>query len=169
MDERSRLGEFDPTPEGASHRSPQLGLPLMGARRGAASRDVVNMNVRLLASALFVLACGTSVAPTPQLLGDGSTRYWARSTPVAIGTSAAVRLYTHCGFDHAVIDFAGRLWTPLVVPVAIGNEARNAYADPFDDGTITLVGAEHASYVSATAHTILLRPLDGPKDVAPCY
>jgi hypothetical protein len=132
-------------------------------------RDPRAMKMALLLSALLAVACGGSPAPTPQRLADGSTRHFARSATVAVGSSATLSLYTHCGFDQAVIDFAGRLWGPVAPPIGAGNQGPANFADPIDEGTITLVGPNQASYLSATGRTILLRPLDAPLDVAPCY
>lgn len=127
------------------------------------------MKLWLLALTLSMGACGTPPAPTPQRLADGSTRHWPLSVPVAVGSSAEMSLYTHCGFNQALIDFAGRLWMPITTPVGVGNQAPTTYANPIDDGTITLIAPEQAAYLSATAHMILLRPRVGPQDVAPCY
>jgi len=123
----------------------------------------------LLMTAMVIAACAGSPAATPETLADGSTRHWARSEPSGIGSSAALVLYTHCGFEQAVIDFASRLWGPVVPQVGVGNQAARTYANPIDEGTITLVGPNHAAYLSATGHTIQLRPLGGPLVVAPCY
>jgi hypothetical protein len=47
------------------------------------------------------VATESQLSTTPELDNDGV---------VAVGSSATLSLYTHCGFDQAVIDFAGRLW-----------------------------------------------------------
>jgi hypothetical protein len=123
----------------------------------------------LIVATMLFLGCAAPVAPTPQLLPDGSTRHRPRSTPVSIGASADIRLYTHCGLEQTPIDFAGLLWTPVADMRGAGMRAQMIYNDPADHGTITLVGPRQAAYLTQMGQTILLRPLEGPLDAAPCY
>ena len=80
------------------------------------------------------------------------------------GVSQPLSLYTHCGLENAVIDFAGSRWDPATLPVA-----RARIGDPFDEGTITLIGIDRAVFVASSGVRIDLVPHHGTKDVMVCY
>jgi hypothetical protein len=122
----------------------------------------------------------SSPAPAETPLPNGMTRVAARSAPALPGVSQPLTLYTHCGLENAVIDFAGSLWDPAGPPVpgagggAGGGGGPNlapeaVFADPMDEGSITLTGFDRAVFVGASGARLDLVPHRGPKDVMVCY
>ena len=120
---------------------------------------------------LFAAGCAGNALPTPMVLGDGWVRHWPQSSPIPIGSTVELALWTHCGLDQALIDFAGTLWVPLGVPRGNGGVIAPPalVADPQDAGTITLLSAVTATYEAQTGNVILLRAVRGPRDVRACY
>lgn len=115
-----------------------------------------------------------SPAPTETPLPNGMTRVSAKSAMALPGVSQPFSLYTHCGLDNAVIDFAGSLWDPTgQVPAPRGGGGNIApqtgIDDPFDQGTITLTGPDSAVFIAASGVRLDLVPHPGPKDVMVCY
>jgi hypothetical protein len=136
---------------------------------------------------LMLSGCASPIPPTPAVppspspvespLPNGMTRVTAKSAMALPGVSQPFTLYTHCGLEHVVIDFAGSLWDPVSVPAPprgvgdpnAGIAARTGVADPFDEGAITLTGIGSAVFVAASGVRIDLVPHPGPKDVMVCY
>jgi hypothetical protein len=121
--------------------------------------------------AVLLGACGAPVSPTPQVLRNGLVRHHPQSTAVPVGQSAALNLWTHCGLDQTLIDFAGVLWAPIAVPRGNGGViAPPAIVEnPLDRGTITLLGPGRAIYEAETGNVIVLRAVIGPRDLMSCY
>lgn len=115
-----------------------------------------------------------SLAPTEAPLPNGMTRVSAKSAMALPGVSQPFSLYTHCGLDNAVIDFAGSLWDPtgqVPAPPAGGGDIapQTGIDDPLDQGTITLTGPDSAAFTAASGVRLDLVQHPGPKDVMVCY
>ncbi len=75
--------------------------------------------------------------------------------------SMSFELYTHCGLDRSLIRFDGSYWKALDGP-------SGPLADPFDQGTMTLLDADRAEYVSDSGATVLLERLSARPSFALC-
>lgn len=124
-----------------------------------------------MALALLLSACAATPPPTPQSLGGGWVRYFAQSHPVEANQPTQIVLYTHCGLQQTLIDFAGALWEPVGLPQGDGglNAPPALVNDPQDRGTITLLTDDNAVYHAETGRTILLRAVGRSRDLMVCY
>ena len=124
--------------------------------------------------ALGLLLLGGCASPAPTSTPpNGMTRVVAKTALALPGVSQPLSLYTHCGLENAVIDFAGSLWDqaePTVpAPRGGGNIApQTGIDDPFDQGTITLTGIDRAVFIAASGVRLDLVAHRGPKDVVVC-
>lgn len=89
------------------------------------------------------------IADNVQQFADGKGRIVPGSARVEPGVLYAFRLYTHCGIPPHVFDFDGSFWQ-AAGPTSDGTGNPPAgLGNPFDDGTITLRGANEAVFRSA--------------------
>ena len=89
-------------------------------------------------------------------------RFWPRSAAVEPGVVYRFEV-PHCGLDW-LVDFDRSFWEP-VYPMP---NRKPDYAINSDIGTITLVGADEATYVSSAGGQIGLTRVDGPVVRQPC-
>jgi hypothetical protein len=81
--------------------------------------------------------------------------------PAGPRPSTSFELYTHCGVERSLIRFDGSYWRALSAP-------SGPLADPFDQGTMTLLSADRAEYVSDSGTTVLLERLSARPSFVPC-
>jgi len=101
---------------------------------------------------------GAESSPLP----DGRYVVYASSPPAEMGVPYAFKLYTHCGLDF-IIDFDESLWDLIAPP-----EDRDGFEDPFDEGTMTLIAENEASYVSSHGVEIRYSRRSEPEEIHPC-
>jgi hypothetical protein len=130
-------------------------------------RSVIDAPLALAVVAHVALAgCVLAAAPTPQQLPNGSFLHYPQSSPLPVGTTLSLRLFTHCGVDR-MIDFAGVFWES-VDPAGRHPNPPAGFGNPYDDGRITLRGPGDAVYVSSQGRSLALRPRPAPVEVAAC-
>jgi hypothetical protein len=122
-----------------------------------------------LAFLLVATGCASSgeeageAAPSPTsveqqelpLHEQGGTLITAQSAGAVLGQPYPFRLFTHCGLDEATMDFDGSFWA-LVNPNAI---PPGLHRD-LQEGTLTLIDVNHASFVFAQGELLFRR--EGP-------
>jgi len=110
-----------------------------------------------------------SVAPQP--LGNGQFRFYPRSGHADLGVPYRFQLYTHCGLEApTAMDFDGSFWDPVNTgPTSIGGGNPPAgYANPYDQGTVTLISPMRAQYRSRSGMVSQWNRHAGPQIGSPC-
>lgn len=89
------------------------------------------------------------------------------SVRAEFGTPYPYRLSTHCGLARALVDFDGSFWA--FDPAAAGGaEPPPGFEDPIDDGQVTLLTPERASYTSSGGRVVFLARQPGTVELVPC-
>lgn len=155
-----------------------------GQRQDAAQRGVVVRIVAGVVAVALTFVIGTAILatrpvegpaapapPAPHLASDGARPSPCESEPANTPRpsldpagpmpSASFELYTHCGLDRSLILFDGSYWKALAEP-------SGPLDDPFDQGTMTLLGPDRAEYVSHSGATVILERLSARPSFVPC-
>lgn len=101
---------------------------------------------------------------------DGRYRLTPISSPVKEDVEYRFSIHTHCGLDVAVVDFDGSFWD-YVGPTDGSDQNTNpgnGFADPSDDGTMTLVYEERAEFESSMGAPAYFERHEGSKVFPGC-
>jgi hypothetical protein len=97
----------------------------------------------------LLAACG-STATLPIMPGRSS-----HVTQLAAGSPVPYRLYTHCGIDEARI---GDRYFEAVHPLSDGGgNPPRGWANPYQQGTVTLLSPTTAVFRDRTGHRVVFR------------
>ena len=122
--------------------------------------------------AAAVVAGCQSLVPAPTSAETVRGTVEATSAPAQLGVPYGFSLWTHCGLEEAPIDFDRSMWTiidPPAVEVIGEDQVRLPFDDPAAAGTITLVGANEATF-RATEGVVVHLVRHGPsKELVTCY
>jgi hypothetical protein len=103
--------------------------------------------------------------PSVQPIDNGQWIAFPASAPIEQDVPYAYRLYVHCGLDGVPIDFDGSLWD--VASVARPAEAGSG-TGLYEEGVVTVVGADGARFDGDPGLVVLLRRHDGGKSFTGC-
>ncbi len=100
----------------------------------------------------LLAACGsTATQPTTPTTPARSSHV----TQLAAGSSVPYRLYTHCGIDEARI---GDRYFEAVHPLSDGGgNPPRGWANPYQQGTVTLLSPTTAVFRDRTGHRVVFR------------
>lgn len=137
--------------------------------------------VRLGGVVLLALVIGACVSsgirplPAPRMT-DTVVRQlevgWAIVVPgssrVEPNVRYAYRLSTHCGLPPQAFDFDGSFWRVVGPPQYVDGVRPPAWADPVQDGVMTLVGAEEATFYAEGVELRLERSPEASLEIFLC-
>jgi hypothetical protein len=121
---------------------------------------------RLAAWVVLVTACVTF--PDPSALDTASPQPSSIQTP---GDPQAFTLYTHCGLGWSAVDYDGAFWE-ATGPGPLDDGAGNppaGFGNPFDEGTIVRLDADHAMYRSSGGVVLMFRRLEQRPEMRACF
>ena len=124
-------------------------------------------------------ACAPEAQPLPEpsredydtiKTKDGRYRLEPISSPVKEDVEYRFSIHTHCGLDVAVVDFDGSFWDHVGPTDGSDQNTNpgNGFADPSDDGTMTLVYEERAEYESSMGAPAYFERHEGSKVFPGC-
>lgn len=98
-------------------------------------------------------------------LGNGKIRTWPVTEDVT-NQGKYLFIAPHCGLDW-MTDFDGSFWDP-VEPDDYGNGDRYSFFFNSDEGVITFVDDDTATYQASSGQEVELRRIEGPIEIHPC-
>jgi hypothetical protein len=99
------------------------------------------------------------------------SRETATSPPDRFRPAEPFRLHTHCGLGWGLIEFDGAFWE-VTGPGPLDDGAGNpppGFGNPFDEGTISRLDVERATYRSSRGVVLNLERRDERPDAGACF
>lgn len=119
----------------------------------------------VLAAALATAFASCAAPPAPTSPPDANNPHVIvspDSSAVLPRAPVAIRINTHCGLDRAIIDYDRSLWSVREA------QPPPRLADPFESGTITLLGPNLARFESDGGIVLLFDRRPASVEIVPC-